>query len=146
VPEADWPQFRDLITASAGALEPSATPEDLIAADVAGSEVRQYFHALVAERRAHPKDDLLSDLIRVEEAGDTLSEAEVIAVAILLFAAGFETTTNLIGNGMGALLRHVALGFAGATRRSDGPRTGRGCGSARGTVHPRRHVPWGSES
>ena len=106
VPASDWPQFRQLITTSAGALEPSATPEELIAAEAASAEVRRYFAALVAERRNQPQDDLLSDLIRVEEAGDTLSEGEVIAVAILLFAAGFETTTNLIGNGMGALLRH----------------------------------------
>ncbi len=68
--------------------------------------MRDYFRNLVAERRARPQDDLLSDLIRVEEAGDTLSEDEVVAVSTLLFAAGFETTTNLLGNGMGALLRH----------------------------------------
>ena len=106
VPPADWPQFRSLITASAGGLEPTASADDLRAAEKSGEQVRDYFAELLAERKARPQDDLLSDLIQVEEAGDSLSEGEVIAVSILLFAAGFETTTNLIGNGMGALLRH----------------------------------------
>ena len=106
VPEADWPRFRTLITKGAVGIEPTATVEDLREGEEAMAETWDYFLHLVAERRAHPQDDLLSDLIRVEEAGDQLSEAEVIVVATLLFAAGFETTTNLIGNGMGALLRN----------------------------------------
>lgn len=108
VPEADWPRFRSLITASAAGIEPTASVAELRAAEAASQETWDYFVDLVAERRARPQDDLLSDLIRVEEAGDQLSEAEVIVVATLLFAAGFETTTNLIGNGMGALLRNPA--------------------------------------
>ncbi len=106
VPASDWGEFRSLITTSAGALEPTATAGELRAAETSSAEVGQYFKDLVAERKARPRDDLLSDLIAVEEAGDTLSEGEVIAVSTLLFAAGFETTTNLIGNTMGALLRH----------------------------------------
>lgn len=106
VPEQDWPQFRSLVSQSAAALEPGATVEDLTLAEASRHEVGAYFVDLVKERRADPQDDLLSDLLAVEEAGDSLSEGEVIAVATLLFAAGFETTTNLIGNGMGALLRH----------------------------------------
>ena len=106
VPEADWPMFRSLITASAVAIEPGASVDDLKAAEVSNEQVGEYFQALVDERRRSPQDDLLSDLIRVEEEGDQLSEGEIIVVATLLFAAGFETTTNLIGNGMGALLRN----------------------------------------
>ncbi len=106
VPEADWPMFRSLITASAVAIEPGASVDDLKAAEVSNEQIGEYFQALVDERRRSPQDDLLSDLIRVEEEGDQLSEGEVIVVATLLFAAGFETTTNLIGNGMGALLRN----------------------------------------
>ncbi len=106
VPEADWPMFRELITTSAAGIEPGATADELRAAERSNAEVGAYFLDLVAERRARPQDDLLSDLIAVEEAGDQLSEGEVIAVSILLFAAGFETTTNLIGNGVGALLRN----------------------------------------
>ena len=67
--------------------------------------MEDYFSALVAERRANPRPDLLSELIEAEDTGDQLSEAELVSTAILLFAAGFETTTNLIGNGLLALLR-----------------------------------------
>ncbi len=106
VPEGDWPQFRSLITRSAVGIEPTASIDDLRDGELANTETWDYFVNLVAERRAAPQDDLLSDLLRVEEAGDQLTEAEVIVVAILIFAAGFETTTNLIGNGTGALLRN----------------------------------------
>lgn len=106
VPESDWKDFRSLITASTAGIEPGASLDDLERAEVANDEIVAYFQALVDKRRRDPHGDLLSELIAVEEAGDTLSEGEVIAVAILLFAAGFETTTNLIGNGVGALLAH----------------------------------------
>ena len=65
-----------------------------------------YFRALIAERRASPRGDLLSGLIAAEEAGDKLSEHELLATCILLLVAGHETTVNLIGNGTLALLRH----------------------------------------
>lgn len=106
VPEADWPRFRSLITRGAVGIEPTATIDELRDGELANIETWDYFVDLVAERRAAPQDDLLSDLLRVEEEGDQLTEAEVIVVAILIFAAGFETTTNLIGNGTGALLRN----------------------------------------
>ena len=65
-----------------------------------------YFRELIAERRASPRADLLSDLIAAEEVGDRLSEGELLATCILLLVAGHETTVNLIGNGTLALLRH----------------------------------------
>jgi cytochrome P450 len=61
---------------------------------------------LIARRRAAPRADLLSALIAAEEAGDKLSENELLAMCILLLVAGHETTVNLIGNGTLALLRH----------------------------------------
>jgi cytochrome P450 len=67
-----------------------------------------YFRSLIAERRAAPRGDLLSALIAAEEAGDKLSEDELLATCILLLIAGHETTVNLIGNGTLALLRHPA--------------------------------------
>lgn len=106
VPEADWPRFRSLITAAAAGIEAGATVDELRAAEAANDEVWAYFADLVAERHARPRDDLLSDLIAVNDGGDTLSDGEIIVVAMLLFAAGFETTTNLIGNGTAALLAH----------------------------------------
>jgi cytochrome P450 len=60
----------------------------------------------VADRRRAPRDDLLSGLVASRDAGDSLTDAEIISTAVLLFAAGFETTTNLIGNGLLALLRN----------------------------------------
>jgi cytochrome P450 len=65
-----------------------------------------YFRELIAERRAAPRDDMLSALIAAEEAGDKLNEEELLATCILLLVAGHETTVNLIGNGALALLRH----------------------------------------
>jgi len=83
----------------------------------AGTEIRQrsaearhalagYFRELIARRRAAPRADMLSDLIAAEEAGDKLSEEELLATCILILVAGHETTVNLIGNGTLALLRH----------------------------------------
>jgi cytochrome P450 len=66
----------------------------------------EYFRGLIAQRRAAPRNDLLSGLIVAEEAGDKLNEIELLATCILLLIAGHETTVNLIGNGMLALLRH----------------------------------------
>ena len=68
--------------------------------------IGDYMRGLIGERRASPRADLLSALIAAEEAGDRLSEDELIATCILLLIAGHETTVNLIGNGTLALLRH----------------------------------------
>ncbi|MGE3287232.1 MAG: cytochrome P450 [Pseudonocardia sp.] len=61
---------------------------------------------LVADKAAHPGEDILSDIVRASEDGDSLSPGETTAMAFLLLVAGHETTVNLIGNGMLALLRH----------------------------------------
>jgi cytochrome P450 len=63
-----------------------------------------YFRGLIAERRQRPHDDLLSLLIAAEEQGDRLTEGELLITCTLLFVAGHETTVNLIGNGLLALL------------------------------------------
>ncbi len=65
-----------------------------------------YMSTLLVEKRTHPTDDLISNLIQAEERGDTLSEDELISTTILLIVAGHETTANLIGNGTLALLQH----------------------------------------
>jgi hypothetical protein len=72
----------------------------------AGRELRAYFDHGLAERRASPRDDLMSSLLEAEDAGDRLSHAELLSTLELLLVAGNETTTNLIGNGLLALLRH----------------------------------------
>jgi cytochrome P450 len=72
----------------------------------AGDELRAYLEGVAEERRREPQEDLISGLLRAEEEGDKLSLAEVFATCSLLLIAGNETTTNLIGNGLLALLRH----------------------------------------
>jgi cytochrome P450 len=70
------------------------------------TELAAYLGGVAARRRAQPGSDLLTALVQAEEAGDRLSEEELYANAVLLLVAGHETTTNLIGNGTLALLRH----------------------------------------
>jgi len=69
-------------------------------------EFAAYFHKLLEARRANPGSALIDELISVEEQGEMLTEAELLATCLLLLLAGFETTVNLIGNGTLALLRH----------------------------------------
>jgi cytochrome P450 len=87
-------------------LEFNPSLDVLEAAAGSNRVIVEHLEALIATRRAHPTDDLLSELTHVEEAGDQLSHDELIATVMLLFGAGFETTTNLIGNGLLALLDH----------------------------------------
>jgi cytochrome P450 PksS len=65
-----------------------------------------YFRKLVALRRATPQDDLVTALVQAEEAGDRLSEDELIAMLGILLVAGYETTVNLIGSGALALIQN----------------------------------------
>jgi cytochrome P450 len=106
VPHDDWPEIRSLVTDLVQSLEPSADVDELKKAEAAAGELWAYFTDLVAVRRARPEDDLLSALIAARDEQDALSEGEILAVANLLFAAGAETTTNLIGNGLNALFDH----------------------------------------
>jgi cytochrome P450 len=68
--------------------------------------LRTFLWELIEARRAHRTDDLLSSLVDAEEEGDRLSEAELIQTCTTLMIAAHETTTNLIGNGLLALLSH----------------------------------------
>jgi hypothetical protein len=65
-----------------------------------------YFNTLFEARRVEPRDDLVSGLVAVEDAGDVLTEEELRSIVLLLFVAGHETTMNLIGNGLFALMQH----------------------------------------
>jgi cytochrome P450 len=103
VPSEDRDKFRHWSNAL---LTGEPTPERMqrIAPDM--EEFNAYLAALFAERRARPAEDLISALIQVEEAGDRLSQIELFSMMFLLLIAGHETTVNLIGNGMLALLEH----------------------------------------
>jgi cytochrome P450 len=109
VPVEDHERFKGWSLEIARSLDLILQPPD---SDLARRSVdarhalTDYFRGLIAERRASPRADMLSALIAAEEAGDRLSEQELMATCILLLVAGHETTVNLIGNGTLALLRH----------------------------------------
>jgi len=105
VPAADRAQFQTLIRDWSQVLD-VITPEVLATADPAATVVRDYLAELAGQRRKEPQDDLISALVAAEEEGDRLTEDELLTTAALLFAAGFETTTNLLSNGLVALMDH----------------------------------------
>lgn len=106
VPRADWPGFQRLFRDVTLAMEPRPTAEQLAKADTAALAINEYFDSLIEIRRAHPEDDLISALLQAEDDGDRLTHSELMSLVQFLFGAGFESTTNLIGNGLLALLRH----------------------------------------
>ena len=106
VPREGNEHIRPLVRASTALIDSAATPEVMAEGEAAVVQLGLYFMELVEEKRRRPDDRLLSALIEVEEAGDRLSLEELIANTILLYAAGFETTSNLIGNGLRLLLGH----------------------------------------
>ncbi|MEE9277840.1 MAG: cytochrome P450 [Dehalococcoidia bacterium] len=106
VPAEDRMRFKAWSDDLGAALDPLAAPEIVRRADQAVLALRAYFHPLFEARRREPREDLLSGLVAAEEAGERMNTEELYATCILLLGAGNETTTNLIGNGMLALLRH----------------------------------------
>lgn len=110
VPMADEAEFSRASTLLAQALDPffmltGQPAENVDKRIAAGQWLRGYLHDLIAQRRAHPGDDLMSRMIAVEESGDQLAEDEIVSTAMLLLIAGHETTVNLIGNAVLAMLR-----------------------------------------
>lgn len=98
VPEEDREFLRPLIGDLTVGIEPSASDDEIAQADAAGAVMRDYLSDLIATRRDDPGDDLLSVLIHANEDGDQLTENEILVNTLLIYAAGFETTTHLIGN------------------------------------------------
>ena len=109
----EWSQ---IITAT---LEPTTGVEDLEKGQIAISKMRPYLEEVISHRRKNMGDDMLSSLISVEEQGEKLNNEELMSFVILLYIAGHETTVNLIGNSMHALLTHpeqlVVMREAGCT-------------------------------
>ncbi len=106
VPREEQAQFRGVAQELTAGLDPIQSDESIDRVERAREFFRAYFLDLAAQRRAEPREDLMSVLVDAEESGDILDEDEILSVVILLFAAGFETTTNLIGSGLLALLHH----------------------------------------
>ena len=106
VPAADRAALQPFVRAAAKGIEPVLSEEETDAAIDALVHLGEYFAGLLDERRRRPRDDLLSALVQARESDDRLTDDEIASTAILFFAAGFETTTNLLGNGLLALLTH----------------------------------------
>jgi len=109
VPDSDLDLFKswsdDLATFVGSA---QATPDKRQRGERSARAMTEYFAGVIAHRRRHPggDDTILDNMIAAREGGDAFSEAELVANAVLLLFAGHETTTNLFGNGLLALLRH----------------------------------------
>ncbi len=106
VPEADRERNRQWAHAILPTTEPITSPAQNAAAEAAMTEWDAYIRALMAERRARPQGALLDDMLAVEDDGERFSDDEIAGNVSFLFAAGHETTTNLIGNGLLALILH----------------------------------------
>ena len=108
VPLEDQERFKVWSNALARGLDPDflLTDEVIAARGEAAFQFSQYFFELLADRRRHPGDDLLSRLAQAEDGGTVLNEAEMLSTCILLLVAGHETTVNLIAGGTLALLEH----------------------------------------
>ena len=106
LPDTDMAMVRGWSHALTQTLEPYLSPEQVDAAMDGGEHMDAYLRDAVAQKRRNPADDLLTQLVEVEEAGDRMTEDELLSMVSLLFVAGHETTVNLIGNGTHALLDH----------------------------------------
>ncbi len=84
-----------------------STPDSVrTAANTAAEEYIDYTRALIAEKRRNPDGLLVSELVRVEDEGDVLTEDEIVSTTMVLLEAGHEATVNTLGNGMRAMLQH----------------------------------------
>lgn len=107
VPEADRPTVMDLAQRYLAGIGPAfaISPEQHKDRDRALIELNSYFGSLAQQRRQKEAEDILSHLVRARDA-DGMAEEELLGTCVLLFVAGHSTTTNLIGNGALALMRH----------------------------------------
>ncbi|HKB26789.1 MAG TPA: cytochrome P450 [Methylomirabilota bacterium] len=109
VPQEERGPLRGWSLAILGALEPLPGADRLAAGNQAVEEFKDYLRRLIADRRRRPSTDpgeILSALLAAEDAGDRLTEIELLHQCIFLLNAGHETTTNLIGNAVLSLVEH----------------------------------------
>ncbi|MGH1491097.1 MAG: cytochrome P450 [Acidimicrobiales bacterium] len=106
VPSADAQLLLDWSHAIVKMYELTATDEIRVAADRAAGEYIAYTAALVEQKRKHPDGLLVSELVAVEDGGETLTTDEIISTTMVLLEAGHEATVNTLGNGFRALMRH----------------------------------------
>ncbi len=102
IPPEDRPRFRRWTKR----IIVNPTPLNMAGAVPAVWQFMRYARQLADQRRAEPRADLLTALIEAEDEGEQFTEEELLGMIFLLLVAGHETTVNLIGNGMLALLNH----------------------------------------
>ena len=105
IPDEDRADLNSHTHAIVRMMDIALTNEHVHAADRATKAVGEYLGRQIEKKRQNPSDDIMSALIAAEESGDALSTQEIIDQTLLLYTAGHETTMNLIGNGVIALLR-----------------------------------------
>jgi cytochrome P450 len=98
--------FREASTKIAVAMGPIADPAVAAQAIEGRNQLLNYLDGLIRRRKEDPREDLITALIHAEERGDFLTHGELLAMLLLLLVGGHETTVNLIGNGLLALLRN----------------------------------------
>jgi cytochrome P450 len=106
VPTADTALLLEWSHTIVKMYELSTTEEVRAAADRAAGEYIDYTKRLIAAKRTDPDGLLVSELVRVEDDGDTLTEDEIVSTTMVLLEAGHEATVNTLGNGVRALLKH----------------------------------------
>ncbi|MEU3033650.1 MULTISPECIES: cytochrome P450 [Streptomyces] len=106
IPESDRAPLRPWSADICGMYELNPSEETARRAVRASVEFSDYLRELIAARRAHPGEDLISGLIAAHDEGDRLTEQEMISTAVLLLNAGHEATVNATTNGWWALFRH----------------------------------------
>ncbi len=106
VPPQDREDFKRWSDDLIAAANPPHSPEEKQRIQASMAEFRAYFEAVIVARRTAPGDDLITALIKAEEEAQMLTAGEILSLAVLLLFAGNETTTNLLGNIMLALLSH----------------------------------------
>jgi hypothetical protein len=105
-PAEDFPRIKQWSDDLAAALSLNPSPQQQKRSNQAWNEIREYFERVVARMGRTPGNSMLSRLLEAENEPDGLNRDEVFTNCVLLLSAGHETTTNLIGNGMLALLRN----------------------------------------
>lgn len=106
IPTDDSDRMRDVSHTLVQTLEPLTGPDEVPALVAASDTMYDFVEEMIRWKRANPADDLLTALIEVRDGGDALSHEELHDQVTLLYIAGHETTVNLIGNGVLALLQH----------------------------------------
>lgn len=113
VPRGDHTRFRPLAADLTEVLELSGHSQPSSAASAAAEELSAYFTDLVDQKRTAPSDDLIGALVAARDADDArLSDEELLANLVMLLVAGFETTTNLLGNGISLLSARPGIAAA----------------------------------